>query len=109
MKSTTFLVLIFLLLPTSVYAGQIYGRVTKDNRPIGAGVRITIEECGPTSPTTTDRYGSYRIHAPRTGKCTLIVQFGNERYPTVIYSRIRPVRYDFNLAKIKGRYSLQRR
>lgn len=110
MKIIIFLISLILFIPSSIYAGQVYGSLTERNRSVEPGVRIIIG-CGPnTYKGVTDKYGSYNIYVPQRGKCNMTVFYGKERPTTSIYSYSDPIRYDFELVRDhQGRYVLRRR
>jgi hypothetical protein len=110
MRTTSLLVLLILLFVPPVLAGEIYGSIEVNGKPVGPGVEVAIECNGTTRPTKTDEIGSYRLYSKEKGKCTLTVKFGNEPFPSIeVYSYENTVRYDLVLEVSNGRYSLRRR
>jgi hypothetical protein len=109
MKKIVTTILLGLLLPVSVCAGQIYGSLTEGGRPVPANVEFEIK-CGEqTYPRgKTDGYGAYSINVGR-GKCTFTVYYKNQAPTSVLYSYDRSVRYNFELEAKNGQYELKRK
>lgn len=102
--------LFFLLLPTSVFAGQVFGTVKEGNNSVGANVTVEIQ-CGDNKyPGQTDQYGSYKIYVPNPGSCVLRVLYKNQSPPPEIsvQSYADPQRYDLLLVVVGNRYVLRR-
>jgi hypothetical protein len=107
MKKIVTTILLGLLLPSSVCAGQIYGSLTEGGRPVPAGV-VFDTKCGDqTSRGETDGYGAYSINVGR-GKCSLTVYYRGQNPTVYFYAYDKPVRYNFELELSNGRYELRR-
>ena len=108
MKTITALFLFFLLLPSFVSAGEIYGSITEEGRPVGQGIKVEITSAGKAYSTETDKYGSYRAYIQEIGKGILKIYYKQQSPSVEISSYERSVRYDLVLEKQGGRYSLRR-
>ncbi len=100
--------LIFLLLPSLVFGGEIYGSITEGGRPVGQGIKVEITSAGKPYSTRTDKYGSYRIYIRGVRKGILKVYYKQQSPTMEISSYERSVRYDLVLEKQGSRYSLRR-
>lgn len=86
------------LAATPVRAGQVYGSLKQSGRTLGHAVPMRIEcGAGAVRSFTTDRYGSYRVYVPLSGRCTLTAEFRGRTYEAKVYAYDRPARYDFEL------------
>jgi hypothetical protein len=109
MKKITAFFLFFLFVPSFVLAGEIYGTITTEGRPVGQGIDVRIEYGGNNYDTKTDNYGSYRAYIQGVGKGILRVYYREQSPTTDIFSYERSARYDLVLEKDKdGKYSLRR-
>lgn len=68
--------LVFLVFAPAALAGEIYGKIFKNNAPVGEGAAAVELKCGETTypAVKTDKTGSYRLVAKQPGKCTLTVR-----------------------------------
>ena len=97
-----------LLVPTMLYAGQVYGTIVMDGKGVGgAGIEI---QCGSDAPTTgtTGADGSYRINVPQQGQCTLTLP-AHGKASAMIFSGPNPSAFNFELVKSGDKYELKRR
>ncbi len=108
MKKVVTTILLGLLLPLSVYAGQIYGSLKEDGHAVPAKVRIEVICDGQTYASETDGYGAYGVNAGR-GRCTFKVYYKGQTPSLDVYSYDNPVRYDFDLVLQNGLYTLRRK
>jgi len=109
MKKVNTLILPVLLLPLSVYAAQVYGRLKEDGRAIPAKVKIEVVCNGQTYTGETDSYGSYSVYASVKGRCVFKVYYKGQSPTFELYSYDNPVRYDFDLVLQNGQYTLRRK
>lgn len=116
MKKIVMAIALGLLLSVSVSAGQIYGTLKEDGRPVPANLEIEVN-CGRQQwKGRTDSYGAYSLEVG-AGKCEFKLYYkgwkgqnGQYQFPTtVIYSSKNRLRYDFELVKENGVYALRRR
>lgn len=97
------------LVPSALYAGQIYGSVTSSGSSVSkAAVEI---HCGQaTTGGSTAGDGSYRINVPQQGQCSLTLPGYSGRPSAVVFSYPNPSQYDFDLVRHpEGSYELRRR
>ena len=101
---------LLLLLSASAFAAQVYGTLREGDRPLPQGVQVVIT-CPGNPPHTggTDAGGSYRIYVSEKGKCTLQVQYNGQSPSADIFSFDDATKYDFDLIRQGGSYSLRRR
>lgn len=108
MKTLSFLFLFILPLPLN--AGEIFGSITENDKPVGEGIKVEI-----TAPnkivdsTTTDKFGSYRVFVKGKGKCTITVQYKDQVVSAELFSYNKSLRYDWILEAREGKYSLRRK
>jgi len=108
MKTVGFLALVLLLFfPVPARAGNIYGNLWLDGRPV-AGAQIEIA-CPARHAAQTDNNGSYRVFIPEKGRCTFVVRFGNQSAQAEIASYDNPIKYDFDVIRQGTGYILRRR
>ena len=98
-----------LLLPCSILAGEIYGNLTEEGRPVGPGVNVEVMFGGKTYSGSTDSYGSYRVHVPDKGRSELRVRHPQMSESIEVFSYEGSVRYDLVLEKKDGKLSLRRK
>ena len=108
MKVLRLLVLSISIPTATAYAGQIYGTLTIDNRPVGRGVKVAIMVGSTQTTTETDDYGAYKVFVPK-GKYTMKVYYGGRELLFGIFSYDDPVRYDFDVVRQGDGYYLKRR
>jgi hypothetical protein len=109
MKATALSLLLLFLFPSSAFAAQVYGTLRESGRPVTANVTVEVM-CGKsTYSAVTDNYGSYRLFARETGKCTLRVTGNGKTGQTSIDSYTDPAHYDFDLVPQGSQYQLVRK
>lgn len=118
MRQLTTALLLILLIPFIVFAGEIYGTIKFLGQPV-AGVKVQIEtQSAIINKETkkyprikysakTDKYGSYSITVNELGKWTLTVYKGNNPTFTVTSDNTK-ARYNFVLERNKNQYKLRR-
>jgi hypothetical protein len=85
------------LFASAAFAADVYGTITDGDRPV-ANRPVLVTCYGTVYPTTTDRFGSYRVPVPRAGQCQL--QLGDPpTRPLAIHVYDRPQSYDLVLQK----------
>ncbi len=110
MKVTTFALTLLCLFPSPSLAAQVYGTLRESDRPVGPNVKVEIVCGSNTYSAVTDNYGSYKLFARETGKCTLRVYYRNQVPQTIIDSYSDPAHYDFDLIRqADGQYELRRK
>jgi hypothetical protein len=107
MKKALKLIFFALILASPVYAGQIYGSLKEDGRPIASATFDVICPQG-TYRGVTDGYGAYSINVGR-GKCTFRLYYRNQQPSFDLYSYDSPLRYDFDVVNANGSLALVRR
>lgn len=96
---------VVLLFPICSIAGEIYGTISANGKPLAnESVSVTCNK-GTVVSKPSDAYGSYRVFAPAQGPCRLAVR----GLPAEVRSYGGPVRYDFEIRTQAGKTSLQRR
>jgi len=110
MKISALVLLIFCFCPNSCFAAQIYGTLRDTGRPVGPRVKVEVT-CGRSLyPAETDNYGSYKLFANETGRCTLRVHYQNQAPEIAVDSYRDPAHNDFDLIREpNGQYLLRRR
>jgi hypothetical protein len=109
MKATAFALLLFsCFLPSRGFAAQVYGTLRESGRPV-PNVKVEVLCGSSTYSAVTDNYGSYRLFARETGKCTLRVTGNGKTGQTIIDSYTDPAHYDFDLIPQGSQYQLVRK
>ena len=107
MKTLVALALMLVAVSTAAVAGEIYGTIQEQGKPVKDGVKVTVT-CGEKSAAAqTDKNGAYRLFAAEEGKCTLTVQVGAEAPSVAIHSYADSARYNLVLEKKDGKYTLR--
>ena len=107
---TKILVLISLLLPVQLLAGEIFGSIMEGDISVGEGVKVEIISPNKTTYTdTTDKNGAYRIFLKEKGKCIITIQYKGQTPSGELFSYDRSLRYDWVLEAKEGKYSLRRK
>jgi hypothetical protein len=91
--------------PSRAHAGNIYGSVWLDGRPVqGAQIQIT---CSSPHTAQTDNSGSYRVFVQEKGRCVFHVDYAGHSGQADVASYDNPVKYDFDLVLQDGNYVLR--
>ncbi len=107
MKTLVALALVIAAVPTAAFAGEIYGTIKEQGKPVKEGVQVTVL-CGDTSAAgQTDKNGAYRLFAAEEGKCTLTVKVGDEAPSVAIHSYADSAKYNLVLEKKDSKYTLR--
>jgi hypothetical protein len=109
MKAATLALILLCLYPGPCLAGQVYGTLRDSGKPVAANTRVELLCSGSTYSAMTDNYGSYKLFARETGKCTFRVYYQNQQAQMVIDSYADAAHYDFDLVLNAGRYELRRK
>jgi len=109
MKSTGILLLALLLFATPVLAGELFGTIMYEGKPVAAGVKVEIAVSGKVYTAQTDKFGSYRIVLKEKGKCTLTLRLKEQSPSHEVYSYDRSTRYDWLVETKDGKLSLRRK
>ena len=111
MRALTYLYLfVALLVPSVVYAGQVYGTIVMDGKGV-ASASIEIQ-CGSDAVTkgTTAADGAYRINVQQQGQCTFTLPDHAGKPAATVFSGPNPALYNFELVKGgDGNFALKRR
>lgn len=107
MKKALKIIMLTLVLTSAVSAGQIYGSLKEDGRPVA---NATFEVFCPQGSFrgVTDGYGAYSVNVGR-GKCTFRLHYRNQQPSFELYSYDSPLRYDFDVVIANGALTLVRR
>jgi hypothetical protein len=98
-----------LLAASAAGAGEIYGTVSEQGKPVGAGAALRLACGDAAAEAKTDAYGSYSLKVNATGKCTLSLTSapGSPSMPVTVYEK--SARYDLALARSDGKATLSRK
>lgn len=102
---TVFYALIILSLASTAAAGQLYGSIFADGKPL-RGVPVKLSCPGETNNGNTDVEGVYRVFARSTGGCSLVAEPDGRKASASVYSYDRPTAYNFDLVNRNGRWEL---
>ncbi|HEX7286552.1 MAG TPA: hypothetical protein VF532_10235 [Candidatus Angelobacter sp.] len=95
MKTLALLVVI-LVFPAVVYAGNIYGTLWLNGKPVGQGAQVAVTCGGRQHAAQVDNNG-YRVFVPEKGRCNFSVTLAGRAYQAEIASYDGAVKYDFDL------------
>lgn len=98
-----------LLVPGTVTAAQIYGRLTRDGAALPAGAQVSVScRSGDSANATTDAQGRYSLFISSTGRCTLTLP-GYRGASAEIASFQGPVGFSFEIVALPdGSFALRR-
>jgi hypothetical protein len=90
------------------YAGNIYGTLWLDGRPVpGAQIQIT---CNTAHTAQTDSNGAYSVSVPEKRRCVFHVDYAGHSGQADVASYDNPIKYDFDLIRQgDGNYVLRSR
>jgi hypothetical protein len=98
------------LIGAPAMAGEMYGTITADGKPVGEGV-IVEARCGgtPYAPVKTDKTGSYHLVVKEKGKCTLTVMYKGQSPSIDVASYDEGVQVDLIVETKGGATTLKRK
>jgi len=98
---------LMLLLPALSFAGEFFGTIKKDGKPL-ANQEITIVQNGKVIGTTkTDEKGYYSVVVKQFGKCTLEIP-GYEGAVFEVFSTNNSTEYTLTLVKEGEKWVLRK-
>jgi len=114
------LVLLSCSLPSSAWAGRVFGDIKWGGKPLPAGVPVKITRVlaedgksksasAPADSTTTDEFGSYKLTVKEPGKCILVILYEKQSASLEVFSYKEATRYDLILEKKDGKLALRRK
>lgn len=92
----------------SSFAGEIYGTIKENGKPVGKGIPVSITPGADGAPKETDDFGGYRLFVPQVGACTISVTFKGKVITCAVQSYTKPTRFDLVVENANGQYSLRR-
>ncbi len=101
-KKTVLTASVFLLLPSFALAGEIFGTIKEGGKPVGEGVAVEVRTRAGAYAAKTDRFGSYSVYVPETGKCKLTVRTDGGSPSIDVYSFEKSARYDLVIDRKAG-------
>ncbi len=103
-------ILFALLLPMQLLAGEIFGSITENGKPVGENVKLEIATSNKTTYTdSTDKFGAYRVFVKEKGKCTVTLFYKDQTLSAELFSYDKSLRYDWVLEAKEGKYALRRK
>jgi hypothetical protein len=107
-------------LPTSAWAGRVFGDIKLGDKPLPAGgpvkiARVTTEDgksrtaSVPADSTATDEFGSYKLMVKEPGKCVLAIVYEKQTASLEVFSYKEATRYDLILERKDGKLALRRK
>ena len=107
MKTVMLWALVLVAVPSLAGAGEIYGSIKENGKPVRDGLKVEVACGGKTVAGETDKFGAYRLFAQEEGKCTLTVRIGDERPAIAVRSFDDSARYNLVLERKDGKYALR--
>jgi hypothetical protein len=93
-----------------VTAGEIFGTITRNGKPVGAGAKVEIAAGEKSYTGETDRFGAYRLFVKEKGKAALTVQTADSLSASAeLFSYDRSTRYDWILEMKEGKLTIRRK
>jgi len=109
MKLLLTLLALILLSATLAFAGNVYGSISENGKPVAQGVKIEIA-CGENKYNTeTDANGGFKLFVKDQGKCAMRVSYQGQTPSFDINSFEGSVQYDLILEKQGAQYTLKRK
>lgn len=96
------------LWPCVTQAGEIYGTLTLDGKPL-TGVRIEMIIPGFTYGTQTDKSGGFRLYVKEEGKFPIVVHYQGQTLAKPAISFPESARYDLFIERRGTEWVLQRK
>ncbi len=110
MKSLICIAFVFLLLGTSLgLAGEIYGTIEEDGKPIPAGIKVEVVVASKSFSCETDKFGTYHVFASEKGKGALTAHYKNHKLSADVFSYEKAARYDWTVEEVDGKLILKRK
>ena len=106
---TAVIVVGVLIAASAARGGEIYGTLSDQGKPAGAGTALRLTCGDAAAEAKTDAYGSYSLKVNATGKCALAVSSvpGSPSMPVTLYEK--SARYDLALERSGGKVTLTRK
>lgn len=102
--------LALLLCGTRGTAGEVFGTITRNGKPVGTGVKVGVTAGEKSYTGETDRFGAYRLFVKEKGKAALTVQTADSlSASTELFSYDRSTRYDWILEMKEGKLTIRRK
>ena len=109
MKVVLMFLMITLVFASVAVAGNVYGSITENGKPVGQGVKLEVS-CGANKYNAeTDANGTFKLFVKDQGKCTLKVGYQGQTPSFEINSFEGSVQYDLVLEKQGTQYTLKRK
>jgi hypothetical protein len=109
MKIVLTSIVLILLAVQAAFAGNVYGSVTENGKPVAQGVKLEVTCGGNKYNTETDANGTFKLFVKDQGKCALVVAYQGQSPTMDINSFEGPVQYDLILEKQGAQYTLKRK
>jgi len=101
--------LAFILMASVAMAGEIFGTITDEGKPVPAGVKIEVTVAGKSFTGETDKFGTYHVFAAEKGKGTLTAHYRDQKPTAEMFSFEKATRYDYNVETADGKLTLKRK
>ena len=109
MKTVFTSLILVLVFGSLAIAGNVYGTVTENGKPVAQGVKLEVT-CGANKYNTeTDANGAFKLFVKDQGKCSLTVAYQGQSPALDINSFEGSVQYDLILEKAGAQYTLKRK
>jgi hypothetical protein len=109
MKFFSSLAIFLSLAASSALAGELFGTISEGDKPLAQGVKVEVTAGDKTYSAETDKFGAYRLFVKEKGKCTLTVQYKDQKPSFAVASFDKSTRYDFVLSQKDGKYTIRRK
>ena len=117
MKTVRLTCLAVMVCAASSLGGEIFGTISEgskeSSKAVGVGAIVHIKPTTAAKPydAKTDESGRYHVYVAEIGKCTVVVDWKDQKNigSLEIESYETPVRFDLAIEKADGTYSLRRR
>ena len=109
MKIVLTSIVLILLAAAAALAGNVYGSVTENGKPVAQGVKLEVTCAGNKYNTETDANGAFKLFVKDQGKCSLAVAYQGQSPTMDINSFEGSVQYDLILEKQGAQYTLKRK
>lgn len=109
MKIVAMLSLFILVFASLAIAGNVYGTVTENGKPVPSGTKIVITCGANTYNAETDANGGFKVFVKDQGKCDLKISYQGQSPAFEVNSFEGSVQYDLVLEKKGTQYTLKRK
>lgn len=108
MKTVMGIVILGLVAATAS-AGEAFGTLSENGKPVAEGVSVKLDCGGATAAAATDSFGAFSVKTAAAGDCRLTVTYKGSSPSLKVTLYEKPSRYDLVLKQEGGKVTLARK